>query len=48
MVMTYRYMVSLCSAGRDKIKHYDCIYGNDRLLSMPMSLRTMTLPSSIS
>jgi hypothetical protein len=31
MVMTYRYMVSLCSAGLDKIKHYDCIYGNDRL-----------------
>jgi hypothetical protein len=30
MVMTYRYMVSLCSAGLDKIKHYDCIYGNDR------------------
>jgi hypothetical protein len=29
MVMTYRYMVSLCSARLDKIKQYDSIYGND-------------------
>jgi hypothetical protein len=30
MVMTYRYIVSLCSARLDKIKQYDSIYGNDR------------------
>ena len=30
MVMTYRDMVSLCSARLDKIKQYDSIYGNDK------------------